>query len=123
MKNKIVVLAGPVFLLMILSGCNEPSGIYKAGTYTASMNGYGGSIAVAVEFDANAILEVRVIEENETKEYRDLAVDALLKKIADEQTYDVAAITSATITSEAIKAAVKDCMEQAVVQQPEKNNR
>jgi fumarate reductase flavoprotein subunit len=114
-KKILTALAGIACLLVILSGCSKPPGIYKAGSYTATMDGYGGGITVEVEFDGNSILSVKVVEENETKEFGTTAISTLPGSIVEAQTYDVAAVSSATVTSEAIKAAVKDCIEQALV--------
>jgi fumarate reductase flavoprotein subunit len=114
-KKPFTVPAGLICLLMVLSGCNKSSGIYKAGTYTASAAGYGGPVTVSVEFSPTSMLSVAVTEENETKEFAAMAVGALPGKMIEEQKYDVAAVSSATVTSEAIKAAVKNCVEQALV--------
>jgi fumarate reductase flavoprotein subunit len=112
---------GLICALAVLSGCHKSSGIYKAGTYTASAAGYGGPVTVTVEFDSGSILSVKVMGGDETKEFAAMALAALPGKITEEQTYDVAAVSSATITSEAIKAAVKDCMGQALVNDPAKD--
>ena len=99
-------------LLLILSGCAK-SGIYKAGTYMAGASGYGGAITVEVEFDSKSLLKVSVVEEHETKDFGTMAISTLPGRIVEAQTYDVDAVSSATVTSEAIKAVVKNCMEQA----------
>jgi fumarate reductase flavoprotein subunit len=116
-KKSPVAPIGIMCLLMVLSGCDKSSDIYKAGTYTASAAGYGGPVTVSVEFNRSSILSVSVIEENETKEFATMAIGTLPGKIVGEQKYDVAAVSAATITSEAIKAAVKDCMAQALVKE------
>jgi fumarate reductase flavoprotein subunit len=110
-RKILTVSAGIVFLLMILFGCDTSK--YKAGTYRAAGNGYSGSVMVEVEFDGKSILSVSITEENETKEFAASAIGVLPGKIVTAQTYDVDTVTSATITSNAIKEAVKDCMEQA----------
>ncbi|MDR2135115.1 MAG: FMN-binding protein [Treponema sp.] len=96
---------------VVLLGCAGPA--YKAGTYTATGNGYGGAVKVETDFNAKSILAVRVVEEHETKEFAAPAIRALTKKIVEAQTYDVDTVSAATLTSDAIKDAVKDCMEQA----------
>jgi fumarate reductase flavoprotein subunit len=127
-QKALTVSAGFIFLLTVLSGCNrtsvsrktksyagKTSGIYKAGTYTASAEGYESSIMMEVEFDHDSILSVRVVEENETKEIGGRAIDTLTKEIVEAQTYAVDAFSGATITSNAIKTAVEDCIKQATV--------
>ncbi|MDR0709184.1 MAG: FMN-binding protein [Spirochaetaceae bacterium] len=113
--GRFTVPAGLICLLVVLSGCDRSPDIYKAGTYTASAAGYGGPITVSVEFDRASILSVAVVEEHETKEFALMALGTLPGKIVEEQKYDVEAVSSASITSGAIKAAVKDCVEQALV--------
>jgi fumarate reductase flavoprotein subunit len=110
--------AGLVCLLVVLFGCTKTPGAYQAGTYTASAAGYGGALRVEVKFDRNAILSIAVTEEHETKEFGPLAIGVLPGRMVAAQTYDVEAVSSATLTSEAIKAAVKDCVEQAALKKP-----
>jgi fumarate reductase flavoprotein subunit len=119
-KNMPVVWAGIMGFLLLVSGCPKPDR-YKAGRYRASADGYGGPITVEAEFDGNALLTVSVVAEQETKDFGTMAITTLPGKMVEAQTYDVAAVSSATLTSEAIKAAVKDCMEQALVRQPAKD--
>lgn len=116
-RRETTVWAGIMCLPLILSGCPKPDR-YKAGTYTASAEGYGGAITVEVEFDGNALLKVSIVEEQETEWFMDRVIDAMPDRIIQEQIYDVDAFSGATVTSEAIKAAVKDCMEQAFITQP-----
>lgn len=117
MKNRnrgIVSLVAGIFCgVMFLSSCNESSGIYKAGTYTATEKGYVEDITVEVEFDSDSMVSVKIIEQNETVGVGDKAIGELPDKIVESQTYEVDAVTTATVTSDAIKSAVKDCMEQA----------
>lgn len=127
-KKWLAASAGFVFLLAVLPGCNRTSGaykteaytgrasgIYKAGTYAAGAEGYEGGVTVEVEFDHDSILSVRIVEENETREIGGRAIDALPGEIVEAQTYDVDAFSGATITSNAIKTAVEDCINQAAV--------
>ncbi|MFV0413386.1 MAG: FMN-binding protein [Oscillospiraceae bacterium] len=99
--------------VLLLTGCNGSSATYTAGTYTAAAEGYAGAVRVEVEFDENSILSVKVTGQNETAGIGDKAFEALPGKIVEAQTYEVDAVSTATVTSAAIKAAVKDCMEQA----------
>jgi fumarate reductase flavoprotein subunit len=127
-KKALTVSAEFVFLLAFLSVCNKASGtykaeastsiasdVYKAGTYMSRAEGYEGSVTVEVEFDHDSIISVRVVEENETKEIGGGAIETLPGKIVEAQTYAVDAFSGATITSNAIMTAVKDCVDQATV--------
>lgn len=102
---------------LLFSGCGRLKAIYTPGIYTASADGYGGPVSVEVEFNESSILSVRVVSHNETPHIGDRAVDELPSKILDSQTWDVDAITSATITSDAILNGVKDCIEQATIKE------
>lgn len=104
-----------ICVLMLMAGCGKSEAIYTAGVYTAAAEGYAGPVLVEVEFDEHSILAVRILSHNETLDIGDRAIDELPAKIVDAQTWDVDAITSATITSGAIREAVKNCMEQAAI--------
>ena len=111
MKKLMIVLTMSALILLV--GCGKSSGIYNAGTYTAAGEGYGGDVMVETVFGTDAILSVTVISQNETAGIGDKAIKKLPIKILEEQTNEVDVIASATVTSEAIKSAVKECMEQA----------
>ena len=89
--------------------------IYTAGVYTASAEGYSGSVTVAVEFDGSSILSVHVLSHSETVNISDRAIDELPSRIVEAQTWDVDAVSSATFTSDAIREAVRDCLAQAAL--------
>ena len=115
------------FAVLLVSGCSKPAKrensapIYREGTYRATAKGYGGDLAVEVDFYHNSILVVRVIEHNETEWIGDQAIASLPDTITDVQSWDVDTVTGATITSEAIKAAVKDCIQQAIIKNEREN--
>lgn len=115
-KKELSVIALLLCVLMLFAGCGKSEAVYTAGVYTASAAGYAGPVMVEVEFDDHSILAVRIISHNETLDIGDRAVDELPGKIVDSQSWDVDAITSATITSNAIREAVKDCTEQAAIE-------
>ena len=68
--------------------------------------GKNGDVAVEVLADRNTIYEVNVIEHNETKGVGSVAVDWLPGRIVEANSIDVDGVSGATITSDAIKAAV-----------------
>lgn len=111
MKQTLIGIAAA--LLLLLTACGDSSGTYRAGTYTATAAGYAGEVTVEVAFDKNSILSVTVTEQEETVGIGDRAAEELPDQIMQAQTWDVDAVSSATVTSDAIKAAVRDCMEQA----------
>ena len=101
---------------LLFSGCSESgksSGVYQPGTYTASAEGYGGDVTVEVKFDSESILSVTILDQNETERVSDRALEEIPERIVEAQTSEVDAITSSTVTSDAIKTAVTDCIRQA----------
>ena len=106
-----VVFSVLVGALLLCAGCGKSGDIYTAGVYTASAEGYSGSVTVAVEFDGSSILSVHVLSHSETVNISDLAIDELVEA----QTWDVDAVSSATFTSDAIREAVRDCLAQAAL--------
>lgn len=113
MKKMIALTAAVLCMVSLFAGCGSKPEIYNSGTYTAAAEGYAGDVAVEVEFDKTSILSVKVTDHNETVGFGDRAMEELPGKIVEAQTWEVDAISSATVTSDAIKAAVKDCMSQA----------
>lgn len=116
MKKKLLTAIAALWVLVLLAGCggsDDSADAYKAGTYTSTAAGYGGGVEVEVEFDKDAIVSVKVIKHQETDWFAEKAIPAVRDGIIEKQTWEVEAFTSATMTSEAIKAAVKDCIEQA----------
>lgn len=102
------------FWMVLMAGCTTSSeGVFKAGTYQATVTGYNGEMVIEVAFDADQMLSVSVVEHDETIGIGDRPIKQLPEKMVAAQTYEVEAVTAATITSDAIIAGVKDCMEQA----------
>lgn len=87
--------------------------LYTAGTYTATTRGRNADITVSVTFDAQKITDVQVVSHEESPGIGDLAIDRLPAEIVKHQSLGIDAVASATITSEALLAAVADCVTQA----------
>lgn len=77
------------------------------GVYEGSANGMGGAVKVSVTVSGGKITAVEVVEHNETAGISDPAIEQMPAKIVDAQSTDVDAVAGATVTSEAIKEAVK----------------
>lgn len=95
-----------------LVGCStttpNESGTYKAGTYTASEQGFGGAVTVSITTSTEKIMAVEITGEDETPEKGGVAMETLQSTILEQQSADVDVVTGSTVTSEAvIKAATK----------------
>ncbi len=112
-----LALAGSSIVLNGASGIaradEAAGGIYTPGTYVGTGTGMGGKFDVTVEFSEDAILSVEVGDNNETVGIGTNAIDALPGEIIEAQSTDVATVSGATITSNAIISAVNSCIEQA----------
>ena len=83
------------------------------GTYTGTADGRNGPVTVEVTITGDAIEKIEVVSHEEIEGIGTIAVDSLPDAIVESQSLGVEAVAGATITSEAILAAVADCVEQA----------
>lgn len=111
-----------VMVMMTLISCANTSGSETdsdttdyAGTYQGSAPGYHGDLAVEVELDsAGKILSVVVGDDHgETPDIGTIPIEKLPQSITAEQSLDVEVISGATVTSEAILAAVANALSSA----------
>lgn len=90
---------------------DEVTAKYTAGTYEAEAQGMNGMVKVAVTVDAEKITAVEVLEHKETAGVSDPAIEQVPAAIVDAQgTENVEVVSGATITSNAIIAAVNDAL-------------
>ncbi|WP_353894218.1 FMN-binding protein [Proteinivorax hydrogeniformans] len=96
-----------------IGGDTTGDGEYIDGTYTGTGQGYGGEIRVLVEIANGQIQSVNIEEHSESEEIADPALDQIPSAIVEEQSTDVDNVSGATATSEGIKDAVEDSLEEA----------
>lgn len=116
-----VILLSCCFLLItaVLGGCqgdkaNEASGGFKAGKYTGQAEGKDGTIKVEVTMEqADRIKDIQVISQTETAGLGDNAIEQVKNQILEGQTLSVDAVSGASLSSEALVAAVEDAVKQA----------
>lgn len=87
--------------------------MFKPDTYVGTADGHNGEIKVEVTVDENSIKSIEVIEHNESPGISDPAIERIPKAIVEDQSLAVDAISGATVTSDAIIAAVTDALKQA----------
>ncbi len=73
-------------------------------------SGMGGAVVVRVTMDGDKIAQVEVVEHAETAGISDPAIEQMPGRIIEAQSAEVDAVAGATITSNAIKDAVKDAL-------------
>ena len=106
--------------LLLLNGCGNTntyniseSGNWKDGTYTETAKGKKGDFEVYVTIKDGTISEMSVGDNQETPDKGGVVIDTLPGQMLERQTYDIDAISGATVTSDALKDAVARCLEQA----------
>lgn len=105
------LLAASVALALSSTAYAAPT--FTPGTYKAEAVGIHGPVAVEVTFSKDKIEKIAVVSQKETPGIGTLAVDALPAKMVEVQSPKVDAVAGATITSNAIRGAVDDCIRQA----------
>ena len=107
------ILSLIIALTLALSGlCAFAEGAAD-GTYTASAEGKDGPVVVETTFEGGKIVKVEVVEQNETPEIAGLPLEQIPPAIVEANAWNVDSVTGATVTSDAIKTAVKDAIVQA----------
>ncbi len=89
------------------------SNSFKAGTYTSVQEGLNGDIKVQVTFSDSEILSVEILEESETEGIADPVFEKIPQQVIETQSLNVDTVAGATFASDAVIAAVTDCVEQA----------
>ncbi|MBR4165927.1 MAG: FAD-dependent oxidoreductase, partial [Lachnospiraceae bacterium] len=82
-------------------------------TATAVAQGIGGDVEVQIVADETTIYSVEVLKQNETPGIGSVAVEKLPAAIVEANTYEVDGVSGATVTSTAIRDAVKMALESA----------
>ena len=95
-----------------------PEAVMKDGRYVAYAESFhpGDGLTVTVEINDNAIrtIEVDTVHTSDMDIILDSAVRNLIPRMIEYQSVSIDAICGATVSSNAIKNAVKDCVEQAL---------
>ena len=97
-----------------LTGCKPRvmSGVYTPGTYSAKAKGIG-EVNVSMTFSDSSITDVVLDVAHETPEIGQAAAGDLKKAIMAAQSADIDAVSGASVTSNAVRSAVENCIAQA----------
>ena len=77
------------------------------GGYFGFAAGYGGPIGVVVHIEDGVILSVEVTAEKESRGIGDMGAQETARRIVERQSFDINAVSGATVTSEAVCKAVE----------------
>ena len=111
MKKRILYLVS-AFLLLALAGCGGQKG--KPGTYTAASDGMNGPVVVELTLDQEGTMtQLKIQADKETEGLGKAAAARLQSEIINRQSVLIDSVSGATVTSEAVFAAVSDALSQA----------
>ena len=102
-------------LLLSLSLAARPFSAFafEAGEYTASAQGMDGPVTVTATFDESGITDVSVDVSGETAGIGAEIADEVQKQILEAQSAEIDGVAGATVSSQAVAAAVADLIAQA----------
>ena len=102
--------------LCLLSACLLAACSASADERVGEAQGYGGTLKVRVTVDGDKLTRVEVTSHHETQGVGTRAIDALPEAMASAGTWDVDTVSGATVTSNAIKDAVRMALGEDVPQ-------
>ena len=113
MKKVLTTSLSAAMALTMMACSSTSEGKYSAGTYKGEATGHSSSVVVEAEFTNSEIKSVKIDASGETATIGGPAAEELQKTIVEKQSADVDAVAGATETSNAIKAAMQKCIDQA----------
>ncbi|MPW27023.1 FMN-binding protein [Alkalibaculum sp. M08DMB] len=114
-----ILLIAILTTISLLAGCGSSTTTsggngYKDGTYEGiSEAGIHGEIKVEVTVEGESISDISIISHNETEGIGTIVFDKYPELIIEAQSTEVDNISGATVTSEALKEAVSNALEEA----------
>ena len=112
MKKYFYVFGSLLLAAFTAVGCAGKNAV-KDGDYAVSVTGHNGPIELTVNFSAKKISGITITKESETDVLSDPALIDLPKKIIETNSLAVDSVSGATVTSSAVKYAVRQAIAQA----------
>ena len=113
MKKRSLVLAPIMALGLCIGGFSAQAEGLTPGTYTGTAMGFHDNVTVEVVVDEEGIQSVAVTDCKETRFIADNAIYTLPEDIVEQQNINVDAYSGCTISSMAVKSAVKNALSEA----------
>jgi fumarate reductase flavoprotein subunit len=113
MKQLAVILSSSLLLGMMPVVPGFAEAVEDAVTCTGTAQGINGDVTVEVVATPDEIISVTVTDHNETDGIGSVAAEQLPETMVDSQSIDVEGISGATVTSDAIKEAVREALSSA----------
>lgn len=96
-----------------VAGIASAEDLYKAGTYSAIVKGYGGYIKVDMTFSESAITDCVINSSCETPTIGGAACEEIAAAVVANQTVDAVSSVTASLTVPAVQKAIANCVAQA----------
>lgn len=90
-----------------------PAANLTPGSYSASMRGMVGDVAITALVSGDALVKIEVGQSVESAEFGAKALAQLTERMVAEQSVEVDGVAGASVTSATLKALVRDCLAQA----------
>jgi iron complex transport system substrate-binding protein len=128
MKRLAAIFLSVIMIITLFASCTstgantasvgesaESTGVSYAGTYHGTATGYHGDVSVTVELDNTGKIVSIVVDDghSETEGVGSIAIEKVPDSILESQSLAVDGVTGATVTSNAIIAAVANALESA----------
>lgn len=112
MKKRLNILIAVILIFAVCAplGAVAEKAALMPGTYEVTVPGRNGDLTLSVTTDMSSIVEIVIGEHSETPGVADPALITLPQTIIDNQSIGVDTITGATVTSDAVLAAVAQCI-------------
>lgn len=125
LKHLFIYVLIVAMVITTFTGCSAPktedtsndvpeeteNGIYKPGSYSATVKGFGGDVTVTITVDANNITDVKIVGENETPGIGGHAIEVMAESIMENVDVDI--VSGATVTSTSVKNALAVALSEA----------
>ncbi|MEG0170264.1 MAG: flavocytochrome c [Anaerorhabdus sp.] len=112
MKKYMKLLLTMLLTIGMLTGCAKSE--FKGGTFTGEEKGFSSTIKVEVTIsDDKTIESINVLESAESADIGEVALPIMIEKVVAQNSVEVDAVSTATITSDAFLVAVTKAIEAA----------
>ncbi|SDJ98726.1 flavocytochrome c [Natronincola ferrireducens] len=114
-KKILSLLLALILITTALVGCGNDAKetLYQDGIYQGSAQGHNAEVEVEVTVKDGKIAEIEVLQHHETKVLTDPVFEKAIPAIISENSVNIDTFTGATITSLALKNAIKDALTKA----------
>lgn len=112
MKKITRILLTALLAMGMMTGCAKSE--FKGGTFSGDAKGFSSTIKVEVTITSDKAIEaITIVDSAESADIGEVALPIMIEKVISNQSVDVDAVTTATITSDAFLLAVTNAIEAA----------